>query len=152
MSWSWCSSWTPTSSGQGPRSRRGSRRLRVARPTRSPLPACACCLTRLPAPRHAPGTAETDGDKGCHRLPTCVELGQPEREASVAVADANHKDQPGAHPELTDVEVSVVLPFLNEEETVAACVMQAQTWFRRSGVRGEGIVVDNGSAGPPRAG
>ena len=63
----------------------------------------------------------------------------------MAVADANHKDQPGAHPELTDVEVSVVLPCLNEEETVAACVMQAQTWFRRSGVRGEVIVVDNGS-------
>ncbi len=46
----------------------------------------------------------------------------------------------------TDVyDVSVVLACLNEAETVATCVRKAQTWFERSGVRGEVIVVDNGS-------
>ena len=44
-----------------------------------------------------------------------------------------------------EIEVSVVLPCLNEEETVAACVEKARTWFKRSGVHGEVIVVDNGS-------
>ena len=43
------------------------------------------------------------------------------------------------------VQVSVVLPCLNEEETVAACVKKARGWFQRSGVRGEVLVVDNGS-------
>ena len=45
----------------------------------------------------------------------------------------------------TKYDVSVVLPCLNEEETVAECVRKAKTWFRRAGVRGEVIVVDNGS-------
>jgi len=43
------------------------------------------------------------------------------------------------------LDVSVVLPCLNEEETVAACVEKAQQWFARAGVTGEVIVVDNGS-------
>ena len=43
------------------------------------------------------------------------------------------------------IDVSVVLPCLNEEASVAACVQHARTWFERAGVRGEVIVVDNGS-------
>ncbi len=43
------------------------------------------------------------------------------------------------------IDVSVVLPCLNEEETVAACVEKARAWFKNAGVRGEVIVVDNGS-------
>ena len=42
-------------------------------------------------------------------------------------------------------EVSVVLPCLNEEETVAACVEKALGWFEREGIDGEVVVVDNGS-------
>ncbi len=45
----------------------------------------------------------------------------------------------------TKYDVSVVLPCLNEEETVAECVRKAKAWFRRAGVHGEVIVVDNGS-------
>jgi glycosyltransferase involved in cell wall biosynthesis len=45
----------------------------------------------------------------------------------------------------TKYDVSVVLPCLNEEETVAECVRKAKTWFRRAGVHGEVVVVDNGS-------
>ena len=44
-----------------------------------------------------------------------------------------------------EIDVSVVLPCLNEEESVAICVRKARTWFKRAGVRGEVIVVDNGS-------
>jgi Glycosyl transferase family 2 len=43
------------------------------------------------------------------------------------------------------IDVSVVLPCLNEEEGVAECVEKAKTWFAHAGVRGEVIVVDNGS-------
>ncbi len=42
-------------------------------------------------------------------------------------------------------EVSVILPCLNEAETVGACVTKAVETLRRLGVRGEVVVVDNGS-------
>src|SRR5690242_19792562 len=42
-------------------------------------------------------------------------------------------------------DVSVVMPCLNEEETIAACITKAQEGFRRLGLRGEIIVCDNGS-------
>jgi glycosyltransferase involved in cell wall biosynthesis len=45
----------------------------------------------------------------------------------------------------TQCDVSVVLACLNEVATVAACVSKAQRWFRDAGLRGEVIVVDNGS-------
>lgn len=44
-----------------------------------------------------------------------------------------------------DIEVSVVLPCLNESETVATCVTKALEGLAAAGVRGEVIVADNGS-------
>ena len=44
-----------------------------------------------------------------------------------------------------DLDVSVVMPCLNEKESVAFCVRQARGWIERSGLRGEVLVVDNGS-------
>ena len=41
--------------------------------------------------------------------------------------------------------VSIVMPCLNEAETVGICVDKAQTWLAESGVHGEVVVVDNGS-------
>lgn len=43
------------------------------------------------------------------------------------------------------LEVSVVLPCLNEADTVATCVAKAQRVFSEHGIRGEIIVADNGS-------
>lgn len=43
------------------------------------------------------------------------------------------------------VEVSVVMPCLNEEETVGECVKKARRSFKREGLSGEVIVVDNNS-------
>ncbi len=43
------------------------------------------------------------------------------------------------------LELSIVLPCLNEERTVGECVEQALGFLDHSGVRGEVIVVDNGS-------
>ncbi len=42
-------------------------------------------------------------------------------------------------------EVSVVLPCLNERETVGICVAKAVTALRDAGIQGEVIVADNGS-------
>jgi hypothetical protein len=43
------------------------------------------------------------------------------------------------------VEVSVVLPCLNEADTLASCIRKAQDGLARSGASGEIIVADNGS-------
>lgn len=47
--------------------------------------------------------------------------------------------------DLDDIEVSVVMPCLNEVETLATCIRKAVGFFERSGIRGEVIVADNGS-------
>jgi len=54
-------------------------------------------------------------------------------------------------PEMTQpqdtnaIEVSVVMPCLNEEKTLAACIRQAQEAIKAAGLRGEVVVSDNGS-------
>ena len=45
-----------------------------------------------------------------------------------------------------DIEVSVVMPCLNEARTVGRCVEKALETLRRANVRGEVIVADNGSS------
>ncbi len=44
------------------------------------------------------------------------------------------------------VEISIVMPCLNEEEAVAYCVRRAISAFEENGLRGEVIVADNGSS------
>src|SRR5882724_6678232 len=43
------------------------------------------------------------------------------------------------------VEVSVVMPCLNEAETLATCIEKAQKSLRELNVRGEIVIADNGS-------
>jgi glycosyltransferase involved in cell wall biosynthesis len=47
--------------------------------------------------------------------------------------------------EATAPMVSIVMPCLNEEETVGTCVEKAMGWLARTGTPGEVLVVDNGS-------
>jgi glycosyltransferase involved in cell wall biosynthesis len=42
-------------------------------------------------------------------------------------------------------ELSVVMPCLNEAETLAICIKKAQSFFERENVRGEVVIADNGS-------
>lgn len=44
-----------------------------------------------------------------------------------------------------DLEVSVIMPCLNEADTLAICIKKAQRVFREQGIKGEIIVADNGS-------
>ena len=63
----------------------------------------------------------------------------------MTIASKPERPQLKADGDSNAIEVSIVLPCLNEEEAVAACVKDGLAWFERSGVRGEVIVVDNGS-------
>jgi glycosyltransferase involved in cell wall biosynthesis len=47
--------------------------------------------------------------------------------------------------QIGELELSVVIPCLNEAETVGTCVGKAVRWIRRHEVAGEVIVADNGS-------
>lgn len=51
----------------------------------------------------------------------------------------------GAGSETFSHELSVVIPCLNEADTLAVCVEKAQRAMREHGIDGEIIVADNGS-------
>jgi glycosyltransferase involved in cell wall biosynthesis len=54
-------------------------------------------------------------------------------------------DEPLAYGEPTSVELSVVMPCLNEADTLAICIEKAQRALREHNIPGEVIVADNGS-------
>lgn len=43
------------------------------------------------------------------------------------------------------VELTILMPCLNEARTIAACIAKAQGFLRRTGIAGEVLVADNGS-------
>ena len=49
------------------------------------------------------------------------------------------EDDPG------EIELSIIMPCLNEAETLETCIRKAQAYLHRSGVRGEVLIGDNGS-------
>lgn len=44
-----------------------------------------------------------------------------------------------------ELELTILMPCLNEEETLGTCIAKAQSYLRESGVRGEVLIADNGS-------
>src|ERR1700692_1162421 len=44
------------------------------------------------------------------------------------------------------MEVTILMPCLNEAETVATCVRKARGFLERTGIEGEVLVADNGSS------
>jgi glycosyltransferase involved in cell wall biosynthesis len=48
-------------------------------------------------------------------------------------------------PRTAQIELSIVMPCLNEAETLATCIVKAQGYLERSGVVGEVVIADNGS-------
>ena len=44
-----------------------------------------------------------------------------------------------------NIELSVVMPCLDEAETLAICIKKAQRFFEREKISGEVIIADNGS-------
>lgn len=49
------------------------------------------------------------------------------------------------HDSLGQLELTIIMPCLNEAETLAICVKKAQGYLERSGVTGEVLIADNGS-------
>ena len=46
---------------------------------------------------------------------------------------------------MSDCELSVLMPCLNEAETLGTCIQKAQGFLERAGVVGEIVIADNGS-------
>ena len=44
------------------------------------------------------------------------------------------------------VELTIVMPCLNEAETLETCITKARSFLNRSGITGEIVIGDNGSA------
>lgn len=44
-----------------------------------------------------------------------------------------------------NLELSIVMPCLNEVLTLGKCIDQASAFLRRTGIKGEILVADNGS-------
>jgi glycosyltransferase involved in cell wall biosynthesis len=96
-----------------------------------------CCMSQSSV-----GVADSDvahdrlGDRACRGGETIVEAHlNPDRTASCSPAAAE-----------APVELSVVMPCLNEAETLAKCIEKAQRSIRELGLTGEIVVADNGSA------
>jgi len=51
-----------------------------------------------------------------------------------------------AAADVDTIEVSVILPCLNEADTLATCIAKAQRALAEQGIRGEVVVADNGSS------
>jgi glycosyltransferase involved in cell wall biosynthesis len=61
----------------------------------------------------------------------------------MSVAQRSPQRQAGVSPQA--VEISIVMPCLNEAETLATCIQKAQQAIRKDGLSAEIIVADNGS-------
>ncbi len=69
---------------------------------------------------------------------------------SEILVDATKVEPRLAANEIPPVEVTVVMPCLNEADTLAICIEKAQRAFRDHGIRGEVIAADNGSTDSSR--
>src|SRR5262245_12542066 len=46
---------------------------------------------------------------------------------------------------MPEIELSIVMPCLNEAETLERCIVKAQAYLARAGIAGEVVIGDNGS-------
>src|SRR5258706_10897834 len=58
---------------------------------------------------------------------------------------ADQPDRSDAVPEVGELELSIVMPCLNEAETLATCICKAQSSLEKLNISGEVIIADNGS-------
>jgi len=45
-----------------------------------------------------------------------------------------------------DIEISIVMPYLNESRTLGSCIDKASKFLKENNVAGEIIIADNGSS------
>ncbi len=46
---------------------------------------------------------------------------------------------------MSNIEISIIMPCLNEAETIGRCIEKAKRWLEKTGVEGEIVIGDNGS-------
>ena len=68
-----------------------------------------------------------------------------------AMTVRDSKGQPVSAGGQSPCELSVLMPCLNEAETVGACIDKARSFLDRTGIRGEIIIADNGSTDESRS-
>jgi glycosyltransferase involved in cell wall biosynthesis len=61
------------------------------------------------------------------------------------VITPHHEEARRPYSPADDVEVSIVIPCLNEADTVGTCIEKAQRALAEHGIRGEIVIADNGS-------
>ena len=66
-----------------------------------------------------------------------------DHDSSISSLPENNSEPPASSE--FPPELSIIMPCLNEEETVGVCVRKAITALREAGIAGEVIVADNGS-------
>jgi glycosyltransferase involved in cell wall biosynthesis len=54
-------------------------------------------------------------------------------------------DQSSARSSSSDLELTILMPCLNEAETIAVCVQKAIAFLRQANINGEVLIADNGS-------
>lgn len=59
--------------------------------------------------------------------------------------DSAEPQVPANDDRAPEIELTVLMPCLNEAETLATCINKAQHFFERSGISGEVLIADNGS-------
>jgi glycosyltransferase involved in cell wall biosynthesis len=65
--------------------------------------------------------------------------------SALAMVVEPHDRAPTERPDEAPLELTILMPCLNEAETLAVCVDKARGFLERSGVKGEVLIADNGS-------
>ena len=68
------------------------------------------------------------------------------RPAATHLADLLSQPASALSAEPRPLELTILMPCLNEAETVTTCVRKARTFLERSGIEGEVLIADNGSS------
>src|SRR5215469_7535663 len=68
------------------------------------------------------------------------------RSGLVPLGEPGHADRAAAAASAAELELTILMPCLNEAETIATCVRKARGFLERTGIAGEVLVADNGSS------
>src|SRR5260221_2444946 len=63
----------------------------------------------------------------------------------MTMVDALQYDRPAEGPTASPLELTILMPCLNEAETISTCVAKAKSFLARAGISGEVLIADNGS-------
>src|SRR5712692_294843 len=62
------------------------------------------------------------------------------------MANSLQYDHPTEGPAASPLELTILMPCLNEAETISTCVAKAKSFLTRAGIAGEVLIADNGSS------